>query len=322
MSEQRIKVAVLMGGPSSEHEVSLKTGQNVIKNLDSEKYEAEPIIIEKNGEWPVPINILKDKTDVAFIAMHGEYGEDGGVQSFLDSLPVFYTGSNALVSALGMNKFISSRHFEDYGLKTPNSILLSKWEWRMNPNLAIKKIFWNLEKPWVIKPNRGGSSVGVKIVNNTEDLVVGLQNGFMSAKDIIIQNFIKGREVTCAVLDHGFERSAYPLMPTEIVPLKNNFFDYVSKYDPKGSLEITPARFSEPWLQTIRRTAVHAHNVLGCRGMSSTDMILGDDGNLYVLEINTIPGLTEASLLPKSAAHQGISFPNLLHRIIQAAINR
>lgn len=322
MSNERIKVAVLMGGPSSEHEVSLKTGQNVINNLDQNRYSAEPVVIEKNGEWPLSVNILKEKTDVAFIAMHGEYGEDGGVQSFLDSLPVSYTGSGALTSALGMNKYLSLRHFQDYGLKTPNSILLSQLEWRINPNLAVKKIFWNLEKPWVLKPNRGGSSVGVKIVNNVEDLVISLHNSFMSSKDMIIQNFIKGREVTCAVLDHGFKRSAYALMPTEIVPLKSHFFDYVSKYDPKGSLEITPARLSEAWLQTIRRSAVHTHNVLECRGMSRADMIVGEDGNLYILEINTIPGLTENSLLPKAAAHQGISFPDLLHRIIQAAINR
>lgn len=319
--KERIRVAVLMGGPSSEHEVSLKTGQNVIANLDSDKYEAQPVIIDKQNNWSISSDEFKEKTDVAFIAMHGEYGEDGTVQSLLDNLPIYYTGSNASTSALGMNKFISLRHFKDNGLKIPNTVLLSRPEWRLNSKLAVKKILWNIESPWIIKPNRGGSSVGVKVVATTEDLINSLNENFSIYSDIIVQNLIRGTEVTCAVLDHGFERSAYALMPTEIVPLKNHFFDYISKYDPNGSLEITPARLNEAWLQTVRRTAVHAHNVLGCRGMSRTDMIVGQDGNLYVLEINTIPGMTEASLMPKAAAHHGISFSDLLHRIIQSALH-
>ncbi|KKU91097.1 MAG: D-alanine-D-alanine ligase [Candidatus Jorgensenbacteria bacterium GW2011_GWA1_48_11] len=314
----KVRITVLMGGPSHEYEVSLNSGKNVLTHLNTDKYHVDSIHIDKKGEWPLRPEHLKGKTDMAFIAMHGPYGEDGTIQSLLEAIELPYTGSNALVSALGMNKFLSLRHFRDSGLRIPLTILVSKKDWLRNAARVLKEINSYLEYPLVVKPNQFGSSVGVVFVNHRNDLAATLEKSFAGARDLIVQPFIAGKEVTCAVLDQGFGKTAYALPPTEIVPLASHFFDYESKYDPKGALEITPARLPETWLREIKQTAVRAHYALGCRGMSRTDMILGKDNKLYVLELNTIPGLTENSLLPKAALSVGIGFSQLLDRIINA----
>lgn len=317
-TSHKLKIAVLMGGPSDEHEVSLSSGRNVLKNLDPQKYEAEDIVIDKKGEWPFKPEFLRGKTDLAFIAMHGTYGEDGTVQHLLDIVGVPYTGSRALASALAMNKFLTLEHLRRMGLTVPQTILVSKKDWLINAERVIGLINGYIHYPLVLKPNRLGSSVGVHIVKSSKELPIVLENSFQKARDLILQPFIEGREVTCGVLDHGVPRSAYALPPTEIVPVEGEFFDYTAKYDPKGALEITPARLPAPWLREVRRIAVRVHNSIGCRGMSRTDMILGNDGKIYILELNTIPGLTENSLLPKAARAVGISFPKLLDLIINA----
>lgn len=314
----KLRVAVLMGGPSREHEMSIRSGRNVMRAL-KDKYEVQGVLVSKSGEWPFSPEDLKQNADVAFIAMHGTYGEDGTVQYFLDEIGMPYTGSGALQSALAMNKLLSLRALQDHGFRVSPSFLINQGCWRRNPFTILNNINHYLHYPLVVKPNALGSSVGVEIVEAPVELDRTIERGFESARDLVAQSYIPGREFTCAVLDHGTKGTAYPLLPTEIIPRSGRFFDYKEKYSESGAIEVTPANINEIWTREIRRAALRAHEALGCRGMSRTDMILGRDGVLYILETNTIPGFASRSLLPQGAAAMGISFPGLLDRVIQAA---
>ena len=220
---KRQKVAIFSGGPSPEHEVSLKSGKNVLKHLDPEKYEGFEFVVSKTGEWPMEDEMLRAQADLAFIAMHGPYGEDGTVQHLLEIMPLPHTGSSAAASALGMNKFISLRHLADHGLTVPRTLLFHRLGWQTDRAAVLQKIQWYLEKPWVVKPNRGGSSIGVRIAKTPDELFHALENGFAETSDVIVQPFIAGREYTCAVLDSGLPLAgqagaAFALPPTEILP--------------------------------------------------------------------------------------------------------
>ena len=317
---KKLRVAILKGGPSSEHEVSLKSAAQVKKHLDSAHYDADEVLISKGGEWEISPENLAHAADLAFIALHGTYGEDGTVQSILDAVGMPYTGSDAMSSALAMNKFATGRLFHDAGILTPRTLLITKREFDKDSDGVFRGIRYHLPYPLVIKPNAEGSSVGVYVVHDRDELIPALIGAFALTKEVLAQHFVEGREVTCGVLDQGFAESAFALPPTEIVPAVSHFFDYRAKYEPGGSEEITPARFSEPYLAEIRRTALAAHRLVGARGISRTDFIMGRDGKLYTLEVNTIPGLTEQSLVPKAAAAAGIPFPKLLDIVIGAAI--
>ena len=318
--KKKVKVVILIGGPSAEHEVSLNTGKNILSNLDKDKYQAESVVISKKGDWPIAPEQLKKDHDIAFIAMHGPYGEDGGVQADLEEVGLPYTGSGVLESALTMNKFLSLKLLQDAGLKIPSSMLFSKIEWSDDSALVIRKVLLFLEGPWVIKPNHLGSSIDLSIVDHPSKLEAALAKIFDNYRHVLIQTYIKGREMTCSVLDHGWPESAHALLPTEIIFKKSNFFDYQAKYEPGASLEITPPRLPESFIQLIRQMAVIAHQVLGCRGMSRSDFILDQNRDFYILETNTIPGMTQTSLLPQAAQGLGMSFSKLLDRVIQASL--
>ena len=318
--KKKKKVKVLMGGPSSEHEVSLKSGKKVIEHLNPEWYEVQPIIISKEGVWEIPIEVVVQESDVIFIAMHGKYGEDGTVQSLLDEKRIPYTGSNTLSSALAMNKFLAGEMFRRNGLAVPLTFLVGKEEWNNERDEVVSRVKHYLSFPIVVKPNNQGSSVGVHIVRSWDEWLHAMRDAFKISREVLVQAFIKGKEVTCGVLDHGWSEGAYPLLPTEIVPRKSHFFDYNAKYDIEGSEEITPARISDHQLHEVQRVAVTAHKSVGATGFSRTDMIIDEHGTIYVLEINTIPGLTEESLLPKAAMASGIPFSELLDRVIRAAL--
>ena len=304
MTGKKLKVVVLAGGPSSEHEVSLKTASNVIEKLDKKKYDAEQIIISKKGKWPISPDELA--ADVVFVAMHGAYGEDGTVQSILEKINVPYTGSDAIASRLGMDKRKSSEIFAVNGLLVPESFNISRCEF-----------------PVVVKPADGGSSVGVRVVETSDQLQEAIAEASKYSREILAQEYIVGREMTCGVLDDGLG-NVIALPPTEIIPVARKFFDYQAKYIAGASREVTPPDLPEKTIKTIQEIALKAHKIIGCSGMSRTDMIIKDleQSKIYVLEINTIPGLTETSLLPQQALAAGISFSELLDRIIEAALNK
>ena len=305
----KIRVGVLRGGPSSEHEISLLTGANVLKNLPSDKYEAIDILISKDGLWPDYPSV-----DVIFNALHGEYGEDGQVQAVLEKKYLPYTGSGVVASALAMDKWASQKLFHQAGLKVAPAIMIEKAS-----SGSISKPEFDL--PWVVKPNSRGSSVGVFLVNSEKEFQSALDGAFQYDDSVLVEKFIKGREITVGILE-SFKGEKYFALPVvEIVPpTDKTFFDFQCKYD-GTTQEICPGRFDEKTALAIQNAASLAHQTLGCRDYSRTDMIVAEDG-IYILEVNTLPGLTKESLLPKAAAVAGCSFDQLLEHLLTLALQR
>ena len=315
MLEKKIRVAVLIGGQSAEHAVSLNTGRQVLKKLDPKKYSAHAIKISKAGKWPITFKKLKSDFDIVFNAMHGEYGEDGTVQRLLEKSQIPYTGSRVRASELGMNKIKSLAIFKKIGLNVPPYLIINN----INIAVGIKKVS-RFGWPVVVKPADRGSSVGLSIVEGDQKLSGAIKTALHYSKTIIIQKYIKGRELTCGVIEKGNRILALP--PTEIIPKEREFFDYYSKYTPKATREVTPAKLPGRLTKIIQDLALTAHKSINASDYSRTDMILGNDGLVYVLEINTLPGLTQNSLLPKAAKSIGLKFSSLLDLIIESALKR
>lgn len=276
------------------------------------------------GTAPVPADT------VAFIAMHGPYGEDGTIQGLLELAGIPYTGSGVLASALAMDKATSAEVLRRHGLAVPRFICFTRTDWRRKKRALVKKIR-RLGYPVVIKPRNLGSSVGITIVQKPDDLDAAVHRALTHAPDVMAQEYIRGRELTCGVIDEGIPGTEIALPPTEIIPKTSAFFDYRAKYTAGASEEITPPHLPTSAIKKIQRVALACHRALGCSGMSRTDMIIEENRRwkienrkpkIYVLEVNTIPGMTETSLLPQAAKASGISFPQLLERIIRAALNR
>lgn len=310
-----------MGGPSSEHEVSLATGQNIFEGLDRSKYEPLAVKITKTGSWflngkPTTADKVFKACDVVFNALHGYYGEDGKLQALLDHNKVKYTGSGVAASAIAMDKFHSREIFKLAGFNVPKTLKLLKGEnYSARLQFFVNKI---IKLPVVVKPCSNGSSVGVTIVEEASGLAKAVAAAFKLDREVLVEEFIKGRELTCGVLDkfNGEYFSALPV--TEIIPVKSHkFFNYQAKYKTGHANEITPAPLDEILYKKAQDIAVKAHQVLGCKGYSRTDMILKNgNGTIYVLETNTLPGMTKNSLLPKAATEAGLSFSQLLDHII------
>jgi D-alanine-D-alanine ligase len=302
-----------MGGPSAEHDVSLSSGKVVVNALDRQRYEVIPVVITRGGQWSIPPEELPQRADIAFIALHGEYGEDGTVQELLRRLGLPFTGSDVLPSALAMNKILTANLFRAYGLNVPRSVVVDR--------SAKEAVQLNFDFPLVVKPVDRGSSVGVSIVRRGEEIEEALEKAFSFSRQALIQEYIVGREITCSVIDNGDEE-VIPLPPTEIIPRTSHFFDYHAKYTQGATDEITPADLDPATRDLVQTTAVLAHQAIGASGMSRTDMILAPSGWLYVLEINTIPGLTPTSLFPQAALAHGLTLPELFHRLIEAGLRR
>lgn len=321
--QRKLRVGVIMGGKSSEHEVSLSSGGNVADRLDTQKYEVFPIVLTKENQWTRNGTILAphealERIDVAFIAMHGEFGEDGRVQALLDFLEMPYTGSGVAASALAMDKPKSRALFRFYQLATPSDLLFRGWHEgnvEERTKLIVKA---NSAGPWVVKPAHCGSSVGVSVVRHQEELPRALEKAFAFDSEVLVEEYLSGIEITAGVLEGfaGEELLALPLV--QIIPPKtHDFFDYEVKYSGETE-ERVPADIDEELTFAAQHAAKEAHRVLGCRGYSRTDIIIRD-GIPYVLEVNTLPGLTEESLFPKEARAAGIEFSQLLNHLIERA---
>ena len=312
---KRIKVGVLMGGKSPEHKISLITGKEVVNNLNPKKYKILLVKISKDGKTfqqdakKYPLGLLSNvNCQLFFIALHGPYGEDGTIQGFLQSIGIPYTGSGVLASALGMDKIYSRKLFTQTGLKTPKYIATRRSE-------SVKKVFKTLKLPFFVKPNNQGSSVGTSKVKKKKDLEKALRFVHKFSEVAIIEEFVSGIEVTCAIIGND-KPQALPLV--EIVP-KKEFFDYEAKYNERFCDEIVPARINQSLTQKAQKAAISAYQALGARGFGRVDMII-KGSVVYILEVNTIPGLTPISLFPKAAKAAGISYPKLLDKIIKFAI--
>ncbi len=296
-----MKVGVVMGGISSEREVSLNTGREIINNLDKSKYEAIPIIIDKKEDI-----IEKTKNiDFAFIALHGRFGEDGIAQAVLETLCIPYSGCNPLASGICMDKSITKSILKTVGVNTAEWVIISNIE-----ELDLIKIN-DIGYPVVVKPNSGGSSVATTIVKEEKNVKEAVIEAFKFDGGVMIEKYVKGEEITCCVMNGE-------LFPVIGIKPKSHFFDYNSKYADGGADEII-IELKSPIKERVEKAVLKCWKYLKCSVYIRVDIIIGED-DIYVLEINTLPGLTKNSLFPKSARAYGLNFSELLDRIIELSL--
>lgn len=340
---KRLRIAVISGGRTAEHDISRATGAMVLANLDRRKYLMKPVVISRDGRWhatrgfPPPgrgagrmhfgpageavTRLVRDRVDCVFIAMHGPYGEDGTIQGMLEMLGIPYTGSDVCASALAMDKIKAKEIYRAHGIPTPSFRAIDAAEWKTDRAGVLREVERRAGFPCFLKPARLGSSVGIHLCRSARELRRRLPSSLGYGRRLLAEELVEGIEVTCAVLDTPGGRPPIALPPTEIAPRSGAYFDYHAKYTPGASLEITPARVDAALIARVQALALRAHAALGCAGMSRTDMIVRGR-RVSVLETNTIPGMTKTSLLPQAAQAAGISFPRLLDRIISVARER
>ncbi len=336
---RKITVGVLFGGQSSEHEVSRVSASSVIRNLDVNKYEVLKIGITKigtwhifdgpvekieNGEWEKEISGLglsiidktREQVDVFFPALHGVYGEDGSVQGLLELMNKPYVGPGILGSALGMDKVFAKIIFDYEGIPQAKYLVLKRKNIKEDMEGFVKGIEDKFGYPCFIKPSNAGSSVGVSKAHNREELVEGLKMASLHDRKVIVEEFVEAREIECAVLGN---HDPIASVVGEIIPSRE-FYDYDSKYNDGTSQIIIPADLDEESSNKIRKYAVRAFKALDCAGMSRVDFFVHKiTGQIYINEVNTIPGFTSISMYPKMIEASGISYSELLDRLIELA---
>ncbi|MBI4650649.1 D-alanine--D-alanine ligase [Candidatus Desantisbacteria bacterium] len=264
-------------------------------------------VISFDADRTLPVKLLNEKNIKAvFIALHGQGGEDGSIQGMLEFLGIPYTGSEILASALAMNKIMAKKIFKSYGFPTPEYQVINK------KNKKNKKI---LHYPIVVKPNAQGSACGVSIASNDKELNSAIFEAFKFNDEVLLEKYIPGRELTVGILGD----KALPII--EIIS-KKKFYDYEAKYTPGKSKHIVPAKLSLELTKKLQNTALAVHTALGCRDYSRVDIRMDNDNNFYILEINTLPGMTNLSLLPDAAKSAGIDFPDLVEKIVKMANKR
>ncbi len=295
------KIGVLMGGLSAEREVSLKSGAGVHQALVDRGYRAVTIDVGRD----LARMLVREGIDVAFVCLHGRYGEDGTVQGLLELLGIPYTGSGVLASALAMDKIFAKKVFAASGLTVASYRVLSRGD-----TLEVDQVPFGL--PVVVKPAREGSSVGVSIVKEPLQLAPALAEAFRFDREILVEQFIKGREIQVGIL------AEQALGAIEIVP-RNEFYDYEAKYTDGMATHIMPAPLPPELYAKVLGLGEEAHRALGCSGYSRVDFLVTEAGDCFLLEVNTLPGMTALSLLPEIAQGAGMDFPELVERIACSA---
>jgi D-alanine-D-alanine ligase len=307
----KTRVALIYGGTSSEREVSIAGKNAVFEAIDKNIYDVKCYDAKSDLE-----KIFKNasQTDCAFILLHGENGEDGRIQGFLDLLKIPYQSSGVLSSALAMNKEKCKDFYRINSIPVANHLVFKKYTTETE-NEIVEKIGF----PAVVKPAVGGSSIALSIVENREELRTGALKALEESEIVMAEEYISGIELTCGILGND-EPEALPVI--EIRPKEGHrFFDYEAKYTAGETDEICPAEIDEETAGKVQNLCLKIHKILGCRGCSRTDLIL-KDGNFYVLETNTIPGMTKNSLLPLAARTAGISFTRLIDKLIKFSLEK
>jgi D-alanine-D-alanine ligase len=302
-SLKKKKVAVLMGGVSREREISLKTGKAILKALTEKGYSVTPIDV--GGD--ISERLAKEKIECAFIALHGRFGEDGTIQGLLELMGIPYTGSGVLASALAMHKIMAKKFFIYEKIPTPRFEVFQRKAIEKDLSQPI-----SLPLPLVVKPAREGSTIGISIVRKEEEWVPALKRAGEYDEEILVEEFMKGKEITVGILED------IPLPIIEIVP-KSGFYDYHSKYTKGETQYILPARISREKYLYAQEISLKAYQSLGCSGVTRVDLMTDENENPFVIDINTMPGMTETSLLPKAASYAGIPFGDLAERILLGA---
>lgn len=316
-------ILVLKGGPSPEHKVSLQSGMNVSEALRRQGYAVRDITITLGGEWledgrmkSVPQAL--EGVDVVFVALHGTYGEDGQIQRLLRHFGVPFTGSEALPSALAFNKAIAKETVRQSGLVVPEGVLIQLNNIDSSLFALAGNIKTSFGPEYIIKPVNSGSSLGVRLVRHGESLADALRDSLAEYDEIVVEEFIRGKEATVPVLENFRNQSHYAFPAIEIIPPREEpFFNYEAKYNGKTT-KICPGNFSYRERDRLGEAAVIAHSALGLSQISRSDFIVSD-GEVYFLETNSIPGLTNESLVPKAAAAVGLSYDTLISHLVEHA---
>jgi D-alanine-D-alanine ligase len=302
-SLKKKKIGVMMGGLSREREISLKTGKAILRALTERGYTACSIDVDQD----VAETLIKKKIECAFVALHGRFGEDGTIQGMLELMRIPYTGSGVLSSALAIHKIMSKKIFLHEKIPTPPFEVIQRQDLGKDP---LKNI--SLSLPLVVKPAREGSTIGISIVRKEEDLVPSLKEAWKYDEEILVEKFMKGKEITVGILED------IPLPIIEIVP-KSGFYDYHSKYTKGETQYIIPARIPREKYLYAQEVSLKAFQALGCSGCARVDLMTDENDDSFVIDINTMPGMTETSLLPKAANYAGITFEDLVERILLGA---
>ncbi|TGM48668.1 D-alanine--D-alanine ligase [Leptospira biflexa] len=347
----KIKIALLFGGISGEHIISVRSSAFIFATIDREKYDVCPVYIDPNGKFWIPtvsepnypdpsgkteIEFLQEfnkanaivspsePADIsqmgflsAFLGLHGGAGEDGRIQGFLDTLGIPHTGSGVLASSLAMDKYRANILFEAMGIPVAPFLELEKG--KTDPRKTLLNLSFSY--PVFIKPTLGGSSVNTGMAKTAEEAMTLVDKIFVTDDRVLVQKLVSGTEVSIGVLEkpEGKKRNPFPLVPTEIRP-KSEFFDFEAKYTKGASEEITPAPVGEELTKTLQEYTLRCHEILGCKGYSRTDFIISD-GVPYVLETNTLPGMTGTSLIPQQAKALGINMKDVFTWLLEISLS-
>ena len=302
-SFKKKKIGVMMGGLSREREISLKTGKAILRALTEKGYTACPIDVGHD----IAETLIKEKIECAFIALHGRFGEDGTIQGMLELLRIPYTGSGVLASALALHKIMAKKLFLCEKIPTPSFEVFQRQEIGKEP---LRRI--SLPLPLVVKPAREGSTIGVSIARTEEELILGLKEAGKYDEEILVEEFINGKEITVGILED------IPLPVIEIVP-KSGFYNYHSKYTKGETQYIIPAQIPREKYLYAQEVSLKAFRALGCSGCARVDLMTNGDGDPFVIDVNSMPGMTETSLLPQAASYAGIPFEDVVERILLGA---
>jgi D-alanine-D-alanine ligase len=346
---KRLRVGIIFGGRSGEHEVSITSASSIFKHLDRAKYEPVPIRIEKDGSWSYPDRepnaanvaeaIAQARTpaggaampssrdpalaalslDVVFPVLHGPYGEDGTIQGLLEMAGIPYVGDGVLASAAGMDKAVMKRLFESRGLPVGRWHGFVRAEWQGDRAAVLKRIE-GLGLPLFVKPANLGSSVGISKVKTAADLVPAIETALQFDRKVVVEAAVpRAREIECSVLGNDDPQTS---LPGEILPSRE-FYDYEAKYLDEGSKTVVPAELPPAAAAEVRRLAVEAFRAIDGSGLARVDFLMdGDSGTIYLNEVNTMPGFTNISMYPQMWEASGLSYPALVDRLIQLGIER
>ena len=305
------KIVVVMGGPSTEAEVSRRSGTAILEALKAKGYNAEGLEL---NPATFANDIKASGAEFVFNALHGKFGEDGIIQGTLEMMGIPYTGSGVMAAAVTMDKVATKRFFMAEGIPTPKAHTYFRYEFKKRD--LTGEILQEFSVPVVVKASSQGSSIGVVIVEKAEELEAALSEAFKYDREVLVEEFIKGRELTVAVWGNEEKQEALPII--EITTITGRY-DYVTKYKVGASTHIIPAPIPEEVTKKVKEIAIRAFAVCGCSGMARVDFMLGEDNQPYAIEVNTIPGMTETSLVPDAGRAAGIEFPELCARILAMA---
>lgn len=305
------RIGILMGGYSSEREISLKSGKAIDEALNRQGFDAVPLDITDKEEGKITSFIREAGLDLAFIALHGHLGEDGTIQSILEELEIPYAGSGVAASRLALDKAAAQDLFRRNNIRVPPHVTFLKQNESWDRVLVHELDFF----PVVVKPACEGSSIGISLVREPESMEEALQKAWQYGEKVLVEQYIQGREMTVGILGQR-------ALPVVEIRSSREFFDFTAKYSQGMSDYIVPAQIPDALALRLQETALKAHRILGCEDISRADFILAPDGVHYILEVNTVPGFTATSLLPKAAKQIGIEFDSLCVRLVELAYGK